>query len=245
MIERAKKILASLSVILVAVGLIVYLGSVLLTEWGAPTWLQLPWSQFEDFAQAKDGSVYVSVRFYQRVLRYDTSGRFLASYPAPGAGYADLATDLNGRIHVRIANSVHTLDADWKPISQGECPFYGNRTWILSNRGDAECASDKEVAELPDREVSPGELLFSSRRPFGRTHFDCQDGTSLYRKGDRVIRYSSDGRVLATYGTPLYLWWAKFPVPLAAAWVVMILYGIFENQRIRRILLRFVRRKPD
>lgn len=235
-----KRVLPYLPSAVILIGLLVFVVSLLATASGRiPAGMDLPWSEFEDFVQGNDGSVYVSVRLYDRVLRYDHSGHFVRSYRAPGAGYADLATDSNGRIHVKIANSVYSYDADWNLRAQNSCSFYGDPTWILNSKGEAECAPGKAgVLAVQDRTVSPGELLFSSTRHFGRNHFDCADGSFIQRKGDRLLRYSSDGKLLGSYGTRWYLWWAKFPVPLAGAWLLMSLLAILENQKVRRILSR-------
>ena len=243
-----KRVLVYLPLTLIFAGLLVWFVSGVATESGRiPQGVELPWSEFEDFAQGNDGSVYVSLRFYQRVVRYDHSGRFVRSYPAPGAGYLELATDIYGHIHTRISNSVHTYDADWNLLAKGTCSFYGDRTWILNSKGEAECAPGKSaVLAVQDRTVAPGELLFSSTRIFGRSHFDCADGSFIQRKGDRLFRYSRDGKLLGSYGTRWYLWWAKFPVPLAGAWLLMSLLAILENQKIRRILSRLLsRQKPS
>src|SRR5215204_2445070 len=45
----------------------------------------LPWSDFGDFAEGADGSVYVHVSEYSRVFCYSRAGRFIASYPAASA----------------------------------------------------------------------------------------------------------------------------------------------------------------
>jgi hypothetical protein len=239
-LETIKRIARYLPIVLVLGGLLVFFVSLLATSTRKlPGNLELPWSGFEDFTQTKDGSVYVSLRFYERILRYDSSGRFLASYPAPGAGYGGLATDVNGRIYFRLRNSVHTYDADWHLLAKSKCDFYGDRSWILNAKEEAECAPGKGSVQVPpERAVYPGELLFSSERIWGKNHFDCVDGSSINRKGDRLYRYGGDGKLLSSYGTPWYLWWAKFPVPLAGAWVIMFLFGILENQKVRQFLSR-------
>ena len=242
-LETIKRVVRYVPIALVLGGLLVFFVSLVATSTKKlPANLELPWSGFEDFTQARDGSVYVSLRFYQRILRYDSSGHFLASYPAPGSGYGGLTTDLNGRIHLRLRNSVYTYDADWHPLAHSKCDFYGDRSWILNATGEAECApgagSDQAI---PERAVYPGELLFSSARPWGKYHFNCVDGSSISRKGDRLYRYAGDGRLLSSYGTPWYLWWAKFPVPLAGAWVLMFLYGLLDYHKVRKFLSRLNR----
>jgi len=247
-LETIKRVVRYLPIVLVLGGLFVFFVSLLVTATDKlPVSLELPWSSFEDFTQTKDGSVYVSLRFYDRVLRYDNSGRFLASYPAPGSGYGFLVTNVNGRIYFRLRESVYTYDADWQLLAESKCAFYGDRSWILNARGEAECAPGAgHVQAIPERAVYPGEVLFSSGRPWGKNHFDAADGSSIYRKGDRLYRYSGDGTLLSRYGTPWYLWWAKFPVPLGGAWVLLFLHGVFENQKVRKLVTRlFTKRKPD
>ena len=234
--------------VLVLTGLLVFFVSMIATATGKiPRNLELPWSVFEDFTLGKDGSLYVSLAFYDRILRYDNSGRFLASYPAPGPRGGGLATDASGRLHYRLPNAIYTYDSDWNLLAKSRCDFYDDPTWILNTKGEAECAPGSGSTQaVPERALYPGEALFSSGRPWGKNHFDAADGSSIYRKGDRLYRYSGDGTLLSRYGTPWYLWWAKFPVPLGGAWVLLFLHGVFENQKVRKLVTRlFTKRKVD
>ena len=246
-LETITKVIRYSVPVLVLGGLFVFLVSMVATSTKKiPRSLELPWSSFEDFTQSKDGSVFVSIRFYDRVLRYDSSGRFVASYQAPGSGYGTLATDVNGRVYYRLTNSVYTYDTDWHLLDESTCDFYGDRTWILNAKGDAQCAPGAGSTQaVPERAVYPGELLFSSARPWGKQHFDCMDGSSITRRGDRIYRYSGEGRLLSSYGTPWYLWWAKFPVPLAGAWLLLLLSSLFENRKVRQLLSRLNIRWKD
>src|SRR4030095_9497704 len=111
--------------------------------------LELPWSQFNDFVAGSDGSVYIHTRFYARVLRYDSSGNFLASSPAPEWGYGDLASDISGHIYFRIVNRVYVYDRDWNQLDARVGDSNGNRLWVLTDQGQLQAAPPGRNAEPP------------------------------------------------------------------------------------------------
>jgi len=57
-----------------------------------------------------------------------------------------------------------------------------------------------------------------------RFSFSCKDGSTLGRHGDSLLRRSPDGKVVARYGTPWYLYWAKLPFPVMLAWPAAYMY---------------------
>src|SRR5262245_45459561 len=69
--------------------------------WGLP----LPWSDFEDFVETPDGRVFVTSRFYSRVLCYDRSGNFLDAHCFPRRARATrLAVGRDGLVHCESRN---------------------------------------------------------------------------------------------------------------------------------------------
>jgi hypothetical protein len=226
---RARKLLLNVVRLWIFAAVAVFLSTVLIGAAGAPRRLELPWSQFNDFVAGNDGNVYIHARAYARVLRYDSSGHFVASYPAPEWGYAGLSTDIKGHIYFRIVNRVYVYDRDWNQFDARAGDFYGNRMWVINDLGLVQVAPPGRNAEPPpDRAVSAGGLLFSSSSIDTRHQFILMDGSQLQRSGDRLIKYARDGQVVVRYGTPWYLWWAKFPVPLASAWVMMLILALWK-----------------
>jgi hypothetical protein len=237
MMTSAKKLLLNIVRLLIFVGLTVFLLSILIGAFGAPRQLELPWSQFNDFIVGSDESVYIHARTYARVLRYDSSGRFVASYRAPEWGYGEFATDIIGHIYFRIVNRVYVYDRDWNQLDVKVGDFYGNRMWILNDVSQPQGSSPGRTVEpVPDRAVSPGGLLFASPQTNPRDHFTLMDGSYLERNGDRLTKYSRDGQVVGRYGTRSYLWWAKFPVPLASSFLLAFAWGVLEKGRLGKYL---------
>jgi hypothetical protein len=241
---NAKSLLLNVVRLWVFTAVAVFLSTILIGAIGAPRRLELPWSQFNDFVAGLDESVYIHSRAYGRVLRYDSSGHFVASYPAPEWGYGELATDVSGHIYFRIINRVYVYDRDWNQLDARVGDFYGNRMWTLNDSGQIQVAPPGRIAEaVPDRPVPAGGLLFSYQTT-PRIHFVLGDGSYLERSGDRLIKYSRDRRAMLRYGTPWYLWWAKFPVPLASAFVLALIWAVLGSTKIGPYLsTRFGNRK--
>jgi hypothetical protein len=211
----------------------VLLSTFLIGAAGAPRRLELPWSQFNDFVAGSDESVYIYARAYGRVLRYDSSGHFVASYPAPEWGYGELATDISGHIYFRIINRVYVYDRDWNQLDAKAGNFYGNRMWLVNDQGQLqEAAPGRSADPRADRAVSAGGMLFSSVQTDPRHQFTLMDGSHLERRGDRLIKYAPNGQVVLRYGTPWYLWWAKFPVPAASGWVLALIWAVLKSGKI-------------
>ena len=217
------------------IGVVVFLSTILIGAAGAPRRLELPWSQFNDFIAGSDGSVYIHARAFGRVLRYDSNGHFVASYPDPEWGYGELSTDISGNIYFRIVNRVYVYDRDWNQLDARATDFYGNRMWVLNDQGQLQPAPPGRKAEPPaERAVSAGGLVFSSSSLTDpRRHFTLMDGTYLERYGDELTKYARDGQPLVKYGTRWYLWWAKFPVPVAIAWAMALIWAVLESGKVR------------
>ena len=237
---RARKLLLNVVRLWIFAAVAVFLSTILIGAAGAPRRLELPWSQFNDFVAGNDGSVYIHARAYARVLRYDSSGHFVASYPAPEWGYGELATDISGHIYFRIINRVYVYDRDWNRLDARAGDFYGNRMWVVNDQGQLQEAPPGRNSEPPaDQAVSAGGVMFSSSRLTDPRHqFTLMDGSHLERRGDRLIKYAPDGQVVVRYGTPWYSWWAKFPVPLASAFVMALIWAVLESGKIGEYVKR-------
>lgn len=233
--------LAAPVVIWMAAVYLAFLAGAAATLWGWPAGIELPWSDFRDFVEAKNGDIYVDVAFYGRVARYARDGRFIASSPAPGKS-RHLAADVRGRLHFAAMNTVYTLDADWNVIRRAERDAGEKRTWVLDADGNAvhapELAATRSVA---DELVRPGQLLFHDGQRT-RERFTCAGGTVLLRSGTSLIRLAPDGRVIQRYQPPRYLWFVTFPWPGAAVgWGIplLVLCGlrVLERRSKRRSIV--------
>ena len=114
-----------------------FLSGFAITFLGAPSWLPLPWSDFDDFVQSTDGKVFVAIGFYSRVLCYDENGKFIASYQYP-FGYArdvGLAVDGYGHVFFRTQHLLYTYDTSWNLLEEAEGKFYSDRHWRLGQDG--------------------------------------------------------------------------------------------------------------
>jgi len=194
---------------------------------GWPSILELPWSDFGDFVESTDGRVYVQCRFYSHILCYDTRGKFLSSlaYTA-NAKDTKLAAAKTGEIYLRSRNTVYTYTPEWKLISTVEDDPAKNRSWKL----DADARPirvDKTSEIIPNRPIGSGELLFSESQERVRDHYNCNDGSVLYRSKSSIRKISPDGTLLCVYQPPFILRLLQFPsaimiaVPLGIAFFIL------------------------
>jgi hypothetical protein len=198
--------------------------------WGLP----LPWSDFNDFAETPDGRVFVSLRFYNRALCYDRSGKFLAAHRFPHAAKATrLATGRDGRVYCRSQNKVYVYSPDWDLLSTSEVDARAERIWELDRDTGLPVHAPQRRGEVPpDRPLDPGDLLFGEADR--REVFHCSDGSTLRRVGNGLERLSPEGEVVATYGTPWLLRPFVFPFPAVLAWVAIFALALWGKYRERR-----------
>ena len=104
------------------------------TAAGAPRWLPLPWSGFQDFVEGPDGRVYVGLELYLRVLCYSREGQFIASYPPPSGKNVHMAADARGHIYCLssggVGDNLGTYNGDWQLLREYSEPY--NRDRVLA-----------------------------------------------------------------------------------------------------------------
>lgn len=177
----------------------------------APADVPVPLSDFNDFVESADGSVYVSLAGRSRVLRYSRAGDFIASYPSEGPN-AELAAGENGLIYFKTDNSVYTYREDWNRLADFTGVDCASRTWRQGQDGRPICVpAPASPVEAPDRAVLPGELLYAGEQSRPRTRFTSADGTILERRGHTLLRLSPTGEVLVHFNTPWFLGWMMLP----------------------------------
>jgi hypothetical protein len=173
-----------------------------------------------------NGNVYVHIANYARVLRYNRTGHFIASYPSSGSR-TRLAVGTNGLIYARSQDSVYAYDGSWKKLSFLTGDDCASRTWRQGPDGQPSCVSDSKLEiRVPDRAILPGELLYTPEESQLRSHFTSVDGTILERRGNALVRLSTRGDVLVRYDTLWFLSWSTLPWPLllgCAAYFYMLL----------------------
>lgn len=210
----------------------VFVLSAIVPRW--PVWLELPWSDFEDFVVTPNGEVVVYTGSFQRLLVYDLEGRFVASLPGPRArGDHRLAVDRQGRVYVRRGRTVwvtDTLDPEaYTPrMSIEKAPEDG--TWVLDTKGDLQAVEGPAPGPVPNRAIGPGELLFApgmERRRSFALDTGGQTGRRVDRRGDHLLIESAGGEATVV-GTPWYLYPFKFPFPGALAWVSAFVLGSWK-----------------
>jgi hypothetical protein len=207
-----------------------FLFTLLPIPWGLP----LPWSDFNDFVETPDGRVFVSIRFYNRALCYDRSGKFLAAHRFPfGSKATRLAVGRDGLIYCRSRNAVYIYSPDWDLLRVVEGDVGAERVWELDrDTGRPVHAPHRRKEVPPNRPLDRGDLLFSESDR--REEFHCSDGSVLRRVGNGLERVSPEGEVIATYGTPWLLRPFVFPFPAAMAWAGFLLLGLWERYRAWR-----------
>jgi hypothetical protein len=194
----------------------------IMSSHGAPRWLPLPWSDFEDFVESADGKVFVDIAFYNRVLCYSQDGKFVASYPYPfGVKDTGLAASADGRVFFRGARHLHVYDTQWRLQATLEGESYSARNFALDDDGNpVYVPGDRTDRTVVHRLAKPGDRLFAKERE--RTKFECKDGSTLVRQGNRLQRFSADGTPLATYQALAIYRPFTFPWPAALSWPAML-----------------------
>ena len=209
-----------------------FLSGFAITFLGAPSWLPLPWSDFDDFVQSSDGKVFVAISFYSRVLCYDENGKFIASYQYPFSNARDvgLAVDDYGHVFFRTQHLIYTYDTSWNLLEKAEGKFYSDRHWRLGQDGKPIFVTvDVKYPRVPDRIAKPGELIF--RKTYRRTTFTCKDGTRLIRVRNHLERYSADEELVGQYSGPWLLSIFTFPWPAFLAWPLFFLFVLHKLRK--------------
>ena len=201
---------------------------VTLTGWWPSSW-QVPWSDLGSFVETKDGVVLADIKMWSRIELYDREGRFLKSWRQPLAkGDLALATDENGAVYFRHANTVYKFDSDGKVaknyVSKARLP----RTWELSALTSEPVFSPETLRRIERRIVKKGEILFSDDES---SYFLCADNTHLERRGASIVRYASSEERLATYRSPRYYWPLQFPFPAVLGLVAGFVLTILQVQQ--------------
>lgn len=198
---------------------------------GAPRWLEVPWSEVRDWTVSADGELYVGVGFYERVLRYDAEGRFVASYPGgTSRGGWRLSSDREGRIYSLAYDDVEAFSADWEPLGRERGERKTPRTWTLGAGGRPIHTPEAKGKRLA-RAIRPGELLFSKDSGYGpRQVFLAENGDTFEFEDGHIVRRAPDGTVKFQRGNPWWMYWAGFPWPAALAWPGFIVAGWMWNR---------------
>ncbi len=185
------------------------------TAAGAPSWLPLPWSNFQDFVEGPDGRVYVGLGFYHRVLCYSRDGQFFASYRPPSGKGVNLAADATGHIYCRTTGGIGVYNGDWQILREYSEHYKPDHVWRLRAEGEPALVPAPVGAKVADRPAKPSDIIFDFRG--GRRSFACADGTTLIRRGNHLERLSAHGQVITRYAGPVLLWPLTFPWPALTA----------------------------
>jgi hypothetical protein len=201
-----------------------------------PSWLELPWSGFDDFAATADGKILVYSSVFSRLLVYDSEGDFVVSLPGLRSGGSHaLAVDRRGRVYVAVRSALCTLDL--AGAAEPACQTAQNdhfTGWQLNQDGTPEAIGHEiRPEDIPNRPVGPGEILLSPSLPARRMFaVDGPEKMEIRRTGDRLsIRLP--GRPPVRLSTPWYLYWAKIPFPGFLAWIATFL-AVLLGERGKR-----------
>ena len=186
---------------------------------GLPSWLPLPWADVEDFIETINGDMYVDIRYFRRIVRYDRFGHFVASYAYPtleGAKFTNLATDHRGRIYIEQQGRIFIYTTDMKNISivspSKSHPLW---SWKLDENGSITLGSSDERVH---RVALPGDTLFTVA-DFVREHFQSNDGSVLVKKGGhiekrlegkRITKFGSSWLIIFVFPWPIIAWMSLF-----------------------------------
>ncbi|HNC42569.1 MAG TPA: hypothetical protein PLU80_00205 [Acidobacteriota bacterium] len=166
---------------------------------GEPYWVPLPWSEMADFAGDSQGNVYVALRFYDTVRKYNRDGACVAAFPGVNKGSIRLEVDKQDRLYIRDLGRVFVFDQHGNALN-GTQP--------------------EDITQFQTR------LKRFKMNEFSRSTYFCGDGTRLERHWNSLTRVDSTGREVGHYHAPWYLWWATFPFPGLLAWISLAVVAL-------------------
>lgn len=234
---RLFKFVIAALLVWIASSFVAFLLAFILSYGSAPRWMEVPWSDVGDFVEGPDGRVYVHTRFYSRVLCYDRSGSFVASYPfpVPGGGSTEMAAGANGLIYCRQSNSVFAFTGSWEEVWRAKEDYRREGYWKMGEDGRPLFVPDEKAEGLTlDRPVRPGERLFVPGSG-SSSKFTAEDGTETERSWLSIRRRTPDGRTTPACRSPLYLAPVVFPFPGALAWIAFALLVLLRKPILRRL----------
>jgi hypothetical protein len=201
-----------------------------------PSWLQLPWSDMSDFVVDSQGRLFAYNAFYEQMMVYDASGRFLHSWPGPGnrpsSGGKCLAVAQDGRLFLLNYNTVFALSPEGRELFRVSADPSASRVWRLTESGDVEhVPNPRPGTRAPDRPVAGGEILLAEECEDVWPHktFSRPDGGTVRRRlGPRLQLRAADGEP-RSLGTPWYLLWAQLPYPFLP-WILLVLWQRVEDR---------------
>lgn len=174
----------------------------------------LPLWDIGDFVEVPKGDVYVDVRFQNRIVRFDPSGRFKANYAYPSGPEKStgLAVSRDGTLFFKARHRIYVVNSELKELSHYEHDEKGDRVWEFREGGVPVHAPHRSKETRPHRAVNPGELLFSDDYFANRREsFVCANSSILDKLGSTIVRTSSSGSFVARYHGPDALEWLHFP----------------------------------
>jgi uncharacterized protein (TIGR03382 family) len=199
-----------------------------------PRQLELPWSSVSDFVVTPEGRVVLYSEFFQRLLVYDLDGKFLLTLPGvPARGEHYLAADVQGHLYISTLESICSIEMgeDAEAICRRGPP--GTVGWRLGEDG-TEAIVGEPPAPVPDWPADVGETLFSyvGNDQAARQAFHA-DGAEIMRRDDCLHVRKGERASRVQICSPWYLKWAKFPLPAAFAWLLLIALSIAQRRRRR------------
>jgi len=230
-ISVAKQLVVSVVWTYFAVVVVTFVVSLFVSLTGLwPSTWRVPWSGVGSYVETKDHKILVDIGMWGRIEVYDSSGDFVQSWKAPAIkGELAIATDENGGVYFRRANTIFKLGQDGQIEAKFESKAPVPRNWILS----AQSAEPQYVGarnEFSQRKVTAkGDSLFSENES---RDFLCQDGTRLERRGSLLVRLSRAGEQLQVYSAPRYYWLVQFPFPALIGCIagsLLVFLGIVKN----------------
>ena len=236
------KILNVLQIFLFVLGIVAFLWGIVIFSWTLAgtaqssiyklsEWLPFPLTEIGDFVESPNGDVYVISRVFNKIIRYDRSGRALASYRASSKLRlidARLAVTHEGVFYINISNVTFKFSPKlgvFDPITLRTKRVI-SRMWKLNinNQPIPLLSPPKPVPlEKLDSIVSPGEMLFDTRQK-PRTQFICQDGAVLLRTKNGLQKHAPDGSILVQY--PSHTWLKFFTFRQSAFLALYSFWGI-------------------
>lgn len=208
-----------------------------------PSNVELPWSEMSDFVAMPDGTLVVYSAFFERLLVYGPDGVFVRSQPGVRArGGHFLAADTRGRLFLSLPPVLCIADLESAEVAAPTCHRAppAAQGWRVDERGAQPIVGSRPTPP-PDRPVETGETLFTfvDQGPVPRQHYRFEGGIVVRRGSCLLVGETGPARRVCS---PWHLAWARFPLPGALAWPLLLLLAIAGRRLKQRDVLAPERR---
>ena len=164
--KRIRRVLGFIVSAWVLLTFAMFFSAAVVSTFGSPKWLELPWSDIQDFIATSDGKVFVSSNFYRRILVYDATGGFVESHQYPYGKRGQLAVDDFDNIYFWSNKDVYVYDRNWMQtqiIKESDYNCDCN-SWSFVGSQKLVCEAETTFSQRTIEPVKTGKCYFLTMR---------------------------------------------------------------------------------